>query len=87
MPVAVEVTSSAALLALIRAGVGVGLVEPAAIAPFGATGFVIKPFLPALPVRSRIVRSRLRPLTRHAELLLEAYRAVVLQARPDSFQA
>ncbi|MFQ6690115.1 LysR family transcriptional regulator, partial [Bordetella pertussis] len=54
---------------------------------FGVTGFVIKPFLPALPVRSRIVRSRLRPLTRHAELLLEAYRAVVLQARPDSFQA
>jgi DNA-binding transcriptional LysR family regulator len=85
MPVAVEVTSSAALLALIRAGVGVGLVEPAAIAPFPLDQFVIRPFRPSLLIHSRIVRSRIRPLTRHAELLLAEYRAVVTAPQPEYF--
>lgn len=85
MPVSVEVTSSAALLALIRAGVGVGLVEPAAIAPFPLDHFVIRPFRPSLLIHSRIMRSRIRPLTRHAELLLEEYRAIVTAPQPDYF--
>lgn len=87
MPVSVETTSSSALLALIRSGVGVGLVEPAAIVPFGPEGLVIKAFRPTLPVYSRIVRSRMRPLTRHAELLLDAYREAVLGRQPSYFTA
>lgn len=87
MPVAVEVTSSASLLSLIGAGVGVGLVEPAAVLPFSPEKFVIKPFRPTLIMRSRILRSRMRPLTRHAELLLNEYRAVVTARQPDYFSA
>lgn len=87
MPMAVEATSSAALLALIRTGVGVGLVEPAAIVPFPLDAFVIRPFRPTLCMYSRIIRSRARPLTRHAELLIEAYRAVVTGPQPAYFQA
>lgn len=85
MPVSVEVTSSAALLALIRAGVGVGLVEPAAIVPFPEDQFVVRPFRPSLLIHSRIVRSRIRPLTRHAELLLDEYRAVIGAPQPSYF--
>ncbi|MBV7484181.1 LysR family transcriptional regulator [Bordetella sp. BOR01] len=87
MPVSVEVTSSSALLSLISAGVGVGLVEPAAVMPFALDQFVIKPFRPTVPIRSRIVRSRMRPLTLHAELLLEEYRAVVGAQQPGYFTA
>ena len=85
LPVSVEVTSSAALLAFISAGVGVGVVEPAAIVPFPLEQFIIRPLEPTLRIHSRIVRSRVRPLTRHAELLLNEYRAVVNAAQPDYF--
>jgi DNA-binding transcriptional LysR family regulator len=87
MPVAVEVTSSAALLSLISAGVGVGLVEPAAMLPFDVNQFVVRPFRPTLVLRSRILRSRVRPLTRHAELLMNEYRAVVTAPQPAYFGA
>jgi DNA-binding transcriptional LysR family regulator len=85
MPVAVEVTSSASLLSLIQAGVGVGLVEPAALLPFHLEQFIIKPFKPTLTLRSRILRSRMRPLTRHAERLLNEYRQVVQSQQLYSF--
>lgn len=82
---AVEVTSSAALLALVRAGVGVGIIEPAAIEPLLAKELIIRPLAPRIRVRSRILRSRIRPLTRHAELLLQEYRAIVTGAQPGYF--
>lgn len=85
LPVSVEVTSSAALLALVRAEVGVGIIEPAALIDEFSTRFIIRPLHPRICIQSRILRSRMRPLTRHAEMLLEEYRQVVRGVQPDYF--
>lgn len=70
----VVVTSSALLITLVREGIGVGLVESPAILPSSRHDLVVKAFRPAATIRSRIIRSRIRPLSAQAELLLDACR-------------
>lgn len=70
----VVVTSSALLITLVREGIGVGLVESPAILPSSKCDLVVKAFRPMAAIRSRIIRSRIKPLSVHAELLLDVCR-------------
>jgi DNA-binding transcriptional LysR family regulator len=73
----IEVTASPALIEVVRQGVGVGLVESAALGPEMAASLVVRPFTPALHIRSRVLRLPGRPMSRHAERALEIYRGVI----------
>jgi DNA-binding transcriptional LysR family regulator len=72
----IEVSASPALIEIVRLGVGVGLIESAALTADIARTLVVRPFAPVLKLRSRIVRRPGRPMSRHAERFLDIYREI-----------
>lgn len=76
-PASIEVTSSQAMIELVRVGVGVGLLEATAISTAVRRELVVRPFDPELRFRSRILRPLGRPLLGRSERLLAIYREVV----------
>ena len=77
VPTSIEVSASPALIEVVRLGVGVGLVESAALSPEIRPALVVRPFLPELRIRSRVLRLPGRPMSRYAERALEIYRAAI----------
>ena len=77
IPASIEVTSSHAMIELVRLGVGIGLLESTAVSPAVRRELVVRPFSPELRFMSRILRPFGRPLSGRAERLLEIYREVV----------
>jgi DNA-binding transcriptional LysR family regulator len=73
----IEVTSSQAMIELVRVGAGVGLLEGAAVDPAISRKLIIRPFSPELRFTSRILRPFGRPMSGRAERLLAIYREVV----------
>lgn len=78
----VEVTASPALIEAVRLGVGIGLVESAALEQSLRRSLVVRPFAPALSLSSRIVRKPGQRLARSAERLSSLYRSIVLGDQP-----
>ncbi len=76
----IEVSASPALIEVVRRGAGVGLIESAALGAELARTLVVRPFVPELKLRSRIVRRPGRPMSRYAERFLEIYRDVAVRA-------
>lgn len=74
VPSAIEITASPALIEAVRLGIGVGLIESAALPPDMRRRLTVRPFEPELRLASRIVRRPGHRLSRHAERLLEIYR-------------
>ena len=79
----VEVGASPALIEVVRLGVGVGLVESAALSRAVLPSLVVRPFVPELHLKSRVLRAPGRPMTRHSERMLEIYQSVVEAATHD----
>ena len=77
LPTSMEVAASPALIELVRLGVGVGLLESAALAPAARRDLVVRPFRPELRLKSRVLRPPGRPLSGRAERMIEIYRDVV----------
>ncbi|QCI66736.1 LysR family transcriptional regulator [Phreatobacter stygius] len=77
IPVDVEITASPTLVEAVENGIGVALVEEAALSPMARSRLVVRPLTYPLTFRSRILRMPGRAMSRQAELLLEFYREVV----------
>ena len=77
VPSAIEITASPALIEAVRLGIGVGLIESAALTPEMRRKLTVRPFAPELRLASRIVRRPGHRVSRHAERLLEIYRSAV----------
>jgi len=73
----VEVGASPSLIEVVRLGTGVGLVESAALSPEVMPSLVVRPLSPALHIKSRVLRTPGRPLSRYADRMLEIYRNLV----------
>jgi DNA-binding transcriptional LysR family regulator len=79
----IEVSASPTLIEIVRLGAGVGLVESAALTPEVARTLMVRPFVPELKLRSRVLRRPGHPMSRHSERFLEIYREIVsLPPRP-----
>ncbi|MFX7784526.1 LysR substrate-binding domain-containing protein, partial [Acinetobacter baumannii] len=73
----VEITASPTLIEAVEAGVGVGLIEEAALNARSREFMTVRPLSAPLSFRSRILRMPGRALSRPAELFLEEYRRIV----------
>lgn len=73
----VEVSASNLLVDCVRAGIGVGVLESAAVSARDQARLAVRPFRPALPFTSRILRLPHRLLSGPADALLDAYRAQI----------
>jgi DNA-binding transcriptional LysR family regulator len=69
--IAVEVSQAEAACALVRAGVGIGLMSGFGLMGARATDLVSRPFRPAVVSTARLLRARLRPLSRLAQSFVE----------------
>ncbi|OED00831.1 LysR family transcriptional regulator [Rhizobium sp. YK2] len=84
LSIAVQVTQSTAALELVRAGVGVAILDGFAMDDLEATGLVALPFRPVMHITARLIWPRHHPLS----LLAEAFLAEVdatLKPREMSF--
>ncbi|HEY8613048.1 MAG TPA: LysR substrate-binding domain-containing protein [Roseomonas sp.] len=73
--IAVEVSQAEAACALVRAGVGIGLMSGFGLMGARATDLVSRPFRPAVVSTARLLRARLRPLSRLAQSFVEVLEA------------
>jgi DNA-binding transcriptional LysR family regulator len=80
VPTTIEIGASPALIEVVRQGAGVGLVESAALSGDMLPSLVVRPFRPELRLKSRVLRAPARPLSRHADRMLEIYRSLVEDA-------
>ena len=85
--VAAQVSQSAAACALARAGSGVAVIDGFTTAEARAIGLVIRPLAPAVPIVARLLLPQNRPLSRPADRLLEAIRAVIGEGRFEGVMA
>jgi DNA-binding transcriptional LysR family regulator len=79
--VAVQVSQTATACALARAGSGVAVIDGFSTAEARAAGLVIRPLAPVVPIVARLLLPQNRPLSRPADRLLEAIRAVIGEGR------
>jgi len=70
LSVAVQVSQSTAALELVRAGVGVAILDGFAMDDLEAAGLAVIPFRPVMHVTARLIWSRHHPLSRLAEAFL-----------------
>lgn len=73
--IAVEVSHTEAACALVRAGAGVGLISGFGYMGARADDLVSLPFRPAIVSTARLLRARLRPLSRLAQTFVEGLEA------------
>ncbi|RKK02119.1 LysR family transcriptional regulator [Pseudoroseomonas wenyumeiae] len=73
--IAVEVSHTEAACALVRAGTGVGIISGFGFMGARATDLVGRPFRPAIVSTARLLRARLRPLSRLAQTFVEGLEA------------
>lgn len=78
----VEVSASTTLAEAVKAGIGVAVIEAAALDERDLAELVVRPFRPALAFHSRVLRSPQRVLSNPAAALLDAYRAIVSAPGP-----
>lgn len=74
---AVQITASPALVEAVRSGLGVSVIEEAAISASAARELVVRELATPLSLRCRILRLPGRALSQPADFLLEEYKAVV----------
>ncbi|WP_313449969.1 LysR family transcriptional regulator, partial [Pseudescherichia sp.] len=72
----VETHSAASVCAMVRAGVGVSVVNPLTALDYASSGVVVRPFSIAVPFTVSLIR----PLHRPASALVEAFSAHLQQA-------
>jgi len=72
----VETHSAASVCAMVRAGVGVSVVNPLTALDYASCGVVVRPFSIAVPFTVSLIR----PLHRPASALVEAFSAHLQQA-------
>ncbi|WP_419896166.1 LysR family transcriptional regulator [Roseomonas sp. USHLN139] len=70
--IAVEVSQAEAVCALVRAGAGIGLLSGFGLRGAKPADLVARPFRPAIVSTARLLRPRLRPLSRLAQGFVEA---------------
>jgi DNA-binding transcriptional LysR family regulator len=73
--IAVEVSHTHAACALVRAGVGIALMDGFGLLGARADDLVSRPFQPRLPSTARLITARLRPPSRLAQDFIEALEA------------
>lgn len=73
--IAIEVSHTEAACALVRAGAGVGLISGFGYLGARAEDLVSRPFRPAIISTARLLRARLRPLSRLAQSFVEGLEA------------
>lgn len=71
LSISVQVTQSTAALELVRAGVGVAILDGFAMDDLEAAGLVALPFRPVMRITARLIWSRHHPLSRLAAAFLE----------------
>ncbi|WAH51636.1 LysR family transcriptional regulator [Pseudescherichia vulneris] len=74
----VETHSAASVCAMVRAGVGVSVVNPLTALDYASSGVVVRPFSIAVPFTVSLIR----PLHRPASALVDAFSAHLQQAVP-----
>lgn len=62
--VVAETPFAQTICAMVMAGLGCGIVNPVAAAPFAGRGIELKPFLPVVPFRTLLIRSAEGPASR-----------------------
>ncbi|TKI05948.1 LysR family transcriptional regulator [Martelella alba] len=73
---AVETHSAAAVCAMVRAGVGLSVVNPLTALDYAANGVVVKPFSVKVPFTVSLIRPRHRPASSLVELFIDRLREV-----------